>query len=99
MAAGGALAVDRDRFSAMVTEKIRDHPLITVREGEVTEIPDGNVIIATGPLTSEALSAAIGELISAEYLSFFDAAAPIVGGVQHRYGQGVLRCPVRSGGR
>lgn len=78
MAAGGALAVDRDRFSALVTEKIRNHPLITVREGEVTEIPDGNVIIATGPLTSEALSAAIGELISAEYLSFFDAAAPIV---------------------
>ena len=78
MAAGGALAVDRDRFSALVTEKIRSHPLITVREGEVTEIPDGNVIIATGPLTSEALSAAIGELISAEYLSFFDAAAPIV---------------------
>lgn len=78
VAAGGALAVDRDRFSALVTEKIRNHPLITVREGEVTEIPDGNVIIATGPLTSEALSAAIGELISAEYLSFFDAAAPIV---------------------
>ena len=78
VAAGGALAVDRDRFSALVTEKIRSHPLITVREGEVTEIPDGNVIIATGPLTSEALSAAIGELISAEYLSFFDAAAPIV---------------------
>ena len=75
---GGALAVDRNRFSALVTEKIRNHPLITVREGEVTEIPDGNVIIATGPLTSEALSAAIGELISAEYLSFFDAAAPIV---------------------
>ena len=43
---------DRDRFSALVTEKIRNHPLITVREGEVTEIPDGNVIIATGPLTS-----------------------------------------------
>ena len=78
MAAGGALAVDRDRFSALVTEKIRNQPLITVREGEVTEIPDGNVIIATGPLTSEALSAAIGELISAEYLSFCDAAAPIV---------------------
>ena len=78
VAAGGALAVDRDRFSALITEKIRSHPLITVREGEVTEIPEGNVIIATGPLTSEAFSAAIGELISAEYLSFFDAAAPIV---------------------
>ena len=76
--AAGGLAVDRDRFSALITEKIRSHPLITVREGEVTEIPEGNVIIATGPLTSEAFSAAIGELISAEYLSFFDAAAPIV---------------------
>lgn len=49
--------MDRDRFSALITEKIRSHPLITVREGEVTEIPEGNVIIATGPLTSEAFSA------------------------------------------
>lgn len=78
VAAGGALAVDRDRFSALVTEKIRSHPLITVVEGEVTAIPEGEVIIATGPLTSPAFSQAIQRLISAEYLSFFDAAAPIV---------------------
>ena len=61
VAAGGALAVDRDRFSALVTEKIRSHPLITVREGEVTEIPDGNVIIATGPLTDPALTQALAD--------------------------------------
>ena len=78
VAAGGALAVDRVRFSDLVTERIRSHPLITVIEGEVTQIPDGEVILATGPLTSEALSEAIGRLISTEYLSFFDAAAPIV---------------------
>ena len=57
--AGGALAVDRYGFSGMVTEKIRSHPLITVVEGEVTEIPAPPVIIATGPLTSEAMSEAI----------------------------------------
>ncbi len=78
VAAGGALAVDRTRFSDLVTEKIRSHPLIAVEEGEVTRIPDGDVIIATGPLTSDAFSQAIQELISADYLSFFDAAAPIV---------------------
>ena len=77
--AGGALAVDRYGFSGMVTEKIRSHPLITVEEGEVTEVPEGPVIIATGPLTSDALSDAIGAYFGRqEYLHFFDAAAPLV---------------------
>ena len=61
--AGGALAVDRYGFSKLVTEKIRSHPNITVVPGEVTAIPEGNVIIASGPLTSDALAAAIAEKI------------------------------------
>ena len=78
--AGGALAVDRHAFAAAVTEKIKTHPNITVVEGEVTEIPpEGNVMIATGPLTSEALSEKIGALFpGSKYLNFFDAAAPLV---------------------
>ena len=78
--AGGALAVDRHAFAAAVTEKIKSHPNITVVEGEVTEIPlEGNVIIATGPLTSEALSEEIAKLFpDSKYLNFFDAAAPLV---------------------
>ena len=78
--AGGALAVDRHAFAAAITEKIKNHPNITVVEGEVTEIPtEGNVIIATGPLTSEALSEKIGGLFpDSKYLNFFDAAAPLV---------------------
>jgi len=78
--AGGALAVDRHAFAAAVTQKIKGHPLITVVEGEVTEIPEeGEVIIATGPLTSDALSAAITRLFpGSKYLNFFDAAAPLV---------------------
>ena len=78
--AGGALAVDRYAFSAAITEKIRSHPNITVVEGEVTQIPaEGNVIIASGPLTSEALSAEIAKLFpDSQYLNFFDAAAPLV---------------------
>ena len=78
--AGGALAVDRYAFSQAITEKIRNHPNITVVEGEVTEIPpEGNVIIATGPLTSEALSGEIAKLFpDSKYLNFFDAAAPLV---------------------
>ena len=78
--AGGALAVDRHAFAAAITEKIKDHPNITVTEGEVRSIPaEGNVIIATGPLTSEALSEKIGELFpDSKYLNFFDAAAPLV---------------------
>ena len=76
--AGGCLAVDRFGFSAMVTEKLRSHPNITVRAEEVTQVPEGPVIIATGPLTSDALSKAIGEYFGTEYLHFFDAAAPLV---------------------
>ena len=73
--AGGCLAVDRYGFSQMVTDEIRKHPNITVIEEEVTE---GPVIIASGPLTSDALSDAIGRYFGAEYLHFFDAAAPLV---------------------
>ena len=77
--AGGALAVDREGFSKAVTDAIRSHPNITVEEGEVTAIPEGEVIVASGPLTSDALSQAIGELFpESRYLNFFDAAAPIV---------------------
>ena len=78
VAAGGALAVDREKFSDLVTEKIRSHPMITTGVKEWTEIPQGNVIIATGPLTSQGMSDAIQRLCGSEYLSFFDAAAPIV---------------------
>jgi methylenetetrahydrofolate--tRNA-(uracil-5-)-methyltransferase len=76
--AGGALAVDRDIFSEKVTKIIKSHPNITVIEDEVKKIPDGPVIIATGPLTSDALSEEIKNLIDEEYLYFFDAAAPII---------------------
>ena len=76
--AGGCLAVDRNGFSALVTEKIKNHPNITVISEEVTEVPEGPVIIATGPLTSDALSEAIGKYFGADYLHFFDAAAPLV---------------------
>ncbi len=77
--AGGCLAVDRYGFSSMVTEKIRAHPLITVSEGEVTQIPPPPAIIATGPLTSQAMADAIGAYFAnTEYLHFFDAAAPLV---------------------
>ena len=77
--AGGALAVDRYGFSGMVTEKIKSHPNITVVEAEETEVPAGPVIIATGPLTSDAMSAAIQRYFGGqEYMSFFDAAAPLV---------------------
>lgn len=75
--AGGALAVDRDQFSDMVTEAIRNHPRITVVCGEITQIPEDPTVIATGPLTSDALAQSI-QAICGEPLSFFDAAAPIV---------------------
>ena len=76
--AGGCLAVDREGFAALVTQKIRQHPNITVIPEEITEVPEGPVIVATGPLTSDALSDAIGGYFGAEYLHFFDAAAPLV---------------------
>ncbi len=77
--AGGCLAVDREGFAKLVTEKIRSHPRIAVVEEEVKQLPEGPVIIATGPLTSDALSRAIGEHFGQTgYLHFFDAAAPLV---------------------
>ena len=76
--AGGCLAVDREGFAKAVTEKLKNHPNITVVSREITEIPEGPVIIATGPLTSDALSEAIGEYFGTGYLHFFDAAAPLV---------------------
>ena len=76
--AGGCLAVDRGGFAAMVTEKIRNHPNIRVIDEEVTKVPDGPVIVATGPLTSDAMSEAIGAYFGQDYLHFFDAAAPLV---------------------
>jgi methylenetetrahydrofolate--tRNA-(uracil-5-)-methyltransferase len=105
--AGGALAVDRDAFSAAVTEKIASNPRIHIHRGEVTEIPeDGIAVIATGPLTSDALAGKIAEL-SGGSLSFFDAAAPIVTAesldmekifAASRYGRGdadaYLNCPM-----
>ncbi|VDG97488.1 Methylenetetrahydrofolate--tRNA-(uracil-5-)-methyltransferase TrmFO [Lysinibacillus sphaericus] len=76
--AGGALAVDRHEFSAHVTEKVRNHPLVEVVNEEVTEIPEGITVIATGPLTSPALAEKVRQLTGEEYLYFYDAAAPIV---------------------
>ena len=77
--AGSALAVNRELFSAYITDKIKNHPNITVIEGEVTEIPsDGICVIASGPLTSETLANNIAEFTGGEELHFFDAAAPIV---------------------
>ena len=77
--AGGALAVDRHGFARMVTEQIRSHPRITVVPGEVTEIPEGEVVIASGPLTADPLADAIAaKLGGGNTLNFFDAAAPLV---------------------
>ena len=104
--AGGALAVDRNKFSNLITDTIQAHPLVEVIHQEITEIPkDGIVIIATGPLTSDALAAKIEALLSESALSFFDAAAPIVSAdtvnmdvafYQSRYDKGgddYLNCP------
>lgn len=77
--AGGALAVDREGFAKLVTQRISSHPLITVRTGEVTQIPAGECIVATGPLTSGALAEDISRFLGgASPLYFFDAAAPLV---------------------
>jgi len=81
--AGAALAVDRDLFSSRVTEAIGSHPLISIRRGEVTSIPssaDGPVVVATGPLTSDALSREIAALVGSAHLYFYDAISPIVSG-------------------
>ncbi|MCG5250700.1 FADH(2)-oxidizing methylenetetrahydrofolate--tRNA-(uracil(54)-C(5))-methyltransferase TrmFO [Brevibacillus agri] len=77
--AGGALAVDRHEFAGYVTDAVKNHPLIEVITDEITDIPaDGIVVIATGPLTSPALSQKLKELTGEEYLYFYDAAAPII---------------------
>ena len=77
--AGGALAVDRQAFAAAVTAALRAEPLIRVQDAEITDLPaDGNWIVATGPLTSDALAAAIQRVTGTEALAFFDAIAPIV---------------------
>ncbi len=107
--AGAALAVDRYKFSDYVTEKIRSMPNITVVDGEVTELPtDGITVVATGPLTSDALTKHLGELLGESYLSFFDAAAPIVDAstidmskayFASRYGKGdpcYINCPMEK---
>lgn len=107
--AGGALAVDRQLFSDYVTEKILNHPLITLKSGEITEIPDtGTVIVASGPLTSESLAASLGK-ITGNRLYFYDAIAPIVSAdsldmnkvfAASRYGKGdgddYLNCPLNE---
>jgi len=103
--AGGALAVDRNTFSGYITKALRENPLVTVESREVTQIPDGPVIIATGPLTSDALSDEIAKLPGLETLNFYDAAAPIVHADslnmdrifrQSRYDRGddYLNCPM-----
>ena len=77
--AGGALAVDRDGFAKLVTERIQNHPNITVKYGEVTDIPEGEVVIASGPLTSDAMAERLQKLLGEDTaLHFFDAAAPLV---------------------
>ncbi len=76
--AGGALAVDRHEFAAKVTEYVKNHPNVTVMNEEITEIPEGPTVIATGPLTSPDLAAQLKELTGEDYFYFYDAAAPIV---------------------
>ena len=107
--AGAALAVNREEFSAYITSKIKNHPLITVIEEEATEIPsDGICVIASGPLTSDALAKEIAEFFGDKRLYFFDAAAPIVDAqslnydivfAQSRYDKGdadYLNCPMNK---
>ncbi|MGO4887791.1 FADH(2)-oxidizing methylenetetrahydrofolate--tRNA-(uracil(54)-C(5))-methyltransferase TrmFO [Anaerobacillus sp. MEB173] len=76
--AGGALAVDRHEFAALVTDRVKNHPLVTVIHEEITEIPQGPTVISSGPLTSKALSDQLKALTGEEYLYFYDAAAPII---------------------
>ncbi|MBS3939222.1 MAG: FADH(2)-oxidizing methylenetetrahydrofolate--tRNA-(uracil(54)-C(5))-methyltransferase TrmFO [Peptococcaceae bacterium] len=105
--AGGALAVDRLEFAATITETLENHPLVSIRREEVQELPKkGIVVVASGPLTSTALASDIGALLGEEFLSFFDAAAPIVtkesidlsrAFFASRYGKGeadYLNCPL-----
>ncbi|PIC65643.1 methylenetetrahydrofolate--tRNA-(uracil(54)-C(5))-methyltransferase (FADH(2)-oxidizing) TrmFO [Sporosarcina sp. P13] len=106
--AGGALAVDRHEFAANVTEQIRNHPNIEVINEEVTKLPEGITVIASGPLTSPALAEEIRELTGEDYLYFYDAAAPIVESdsidmekvyLKSRYDKGeaaYLNCPMNA---
>lgn len=106
--AGGALAVDRGKFGEDLTDTLSSHPLIEFRRGEVTTIPDGIIVLATGPLTSPDLAADLRQLTGMEYLSFFDAASPIIVGesINHdiafmasRYDKGeaaYLNCPMNK---
>ncbi len=95
--AGSALAVDRERFAGAVTARLAAAPGVEIRREEVTELPAGDVVVATGPLTSDALAAALGRLLGSEWLYFYDAIAPIVDAetldrsklfAQSRYGKG-----------
>ncbi len=76
--AGAALAVDRDRFAALVTRVLESHPRIEIVREEITDLPAGDTIVATGPLTSDALAASLSSVVGDRRLSFFDSAAPIV---------------------
>ncbi|MBQ7100522.1 MAG: methylenetetrahydrofolate--tRNA-(uracil(54)-C(5))-methyltransferase (FADH(2)-oxidizing) TrmFO, partial [Clostridia bacterium] len=108
VAAGGALAVDRDEFSEIITKLIDENPLITVKHGEVEKIPEGVVVVAAGPLVSDSLAADIDALCGGR-LSFFDAAAPIITAesldydclfTQSRYDRGgeddYINCPMNK---
>lgn len=95
--AGGALAVDRDRFAERVTAAVASHPRIELRREEVTALPEGDLVVGTGPLTSEAMSGLLREMLGSDYLYFYDAIAPIVEAEsldlsklfwQSRYGKG-----------
>lgn len=103
--AGGALAVDRDAFSGLITDTLKSHPLVTFESREVTSVPDAPAVIATGPLTGDALAAAIAAMPEVKTLNFYDAAAPIVTADSldmdkvyraSRYGRGddYLNCPM-----
>lgn len=106
--AGGALAVDRNLFAQHITRTLKNHPLIEVIHEEVTEIPEGLTVIATGPLTSENLTKQISTLLGEEYLYFYDAAAPIIDGesidfnkvfIASRYDKGeaaYINCPMNE---
>lgn len=112
VAAGGALAVDRDRFAAAVTAAVGSHPGIELVRGEAVRIPEGPCVVATGPLTSPALAASLAELTGERHLYFFDAIAPVVDGDSidrtvafqaSRYDRGAteegdyINCPFTSG--
>ncbi|MFC4771356.1 FADH(2)-oxidizing methylenetetrahydrofolate--tRNA-(uracil(54)-C(5))-methyltransferase TrmFO [Enterococcus hermanniensis] len=104
--AGGALAVDRDNFSELITKRVKEHPLVTVIAEEITKIPEGITIVSTGPLTSEALATDIAEYNGSHGFYFYDAAAPILDGstidrekvyLKSRYDKGeaaYLNCPM-----